>query len=390
MRNRENQIYEEYWSYTAAYTDLNGEDFISVLKVCVDFFDEQNNTTYAADKYEDLQQRVCRITGITLPSVRKAINQLVKLGFLKPYLQGYVPEAKEYAIALTDKKRKSLLSKIVYNHCNFNNSMTKPDVTGYGQIKFFLKTLEEVGVVDNKSLTALMAIDINKYPKGFLNQDELDEVFHYANKLGFIDRKYNQISHLKNLLGRLEDLQVHENAIYFKTDAIRLFGDDEETRKSVRDPYLQRVYKAELEDESTLVYNSEKPKCMLEGLTYPVLIASHIKPYKSSNPDEAFDVNNGLLLSKNTDSLFDLGYMTFASDGTIIPSKVLCSDIIAYLSQYKLNKSFINPKRMKYMEYHRNHVFEKRFSTDRYRNYTIQEELPLMAAEPNAPYGTTL
>ena len=391
MKNKENQTYEKYWSYTAAYTDYNGKKFISVLKACVEFFDEQNNTIiYAADKYESLQQCVCKITGITLLSVRKAINQLVKLGFLKPYLQGYVHEAKEYTAALTNNKRKNLLSKIVYSHCNFINSMTKNDETGYGLIKFFLKTLEEVGVVDNKSLIALMTIDIKKYPNGFLNQKELDDVFYHANKIGFMDRKYNQISHLKNLLCKLEDLQVHKNAIYFKTDAIRLFGDDDETRKSVRDPYLQRVYKAELEDESLFVYNSEKPKCMLEGLTYPVLIASHIKPYKSSNPDEAFDVNNGLLLSKNIDSLFDLGYMTFDYDGTIIPSKVLCSDIVAYLSKYKLNKSFINPKRMKYMDYHRKHVFEKRFSTDRYRNYTIQEELPLMAAEPNAPYGTTL
>ena len=151
-----------------------------------------------------------------------------------------------------------------------------------------------------------------------------------------------------------------------------------------------RMPKTELEDESTLVYNSKIPKCMLEGLSYPVLIASHIKTYKSSEPDEAFDVNNGLLLSKNTDSLFDLGYMTFDNDGTIIPSKVLCGDIVAYLSKYKLNKSFINPKRMKYMDYHRKYVFEKRFSTDRYRNYNIQEDLPLVAAEPNAPYGTTI
>ncbi|MBP5421314.1 MAG: HNH endonuclease [Paludibacteraceae bacterium] len=390
MKNKENQTYEEYWSYTAAYTDYNSAPFIPVLKVCIDFIDKQNNSCYSTDKYKALQQQVCLITGITLPSVRKAINQLVKLGFLKPYLQGYVPEAKEYTIALTDKKRKSLLSKIVYNHCNFINSMTQTDDTGYGLIKFFLKTLEEVGVVDNKSLTALMTIDINKYPKGFLNQNELDEVFNRANRIGFMDRKYNQISHLKNLLSKLEDLQVHENAIYFKTDAIRLFGDDEETRKSVRDPYLQRVYKAELEDESTFVYNSEKPKCMLEGLSYPVLIASHIKPYKSSNPDEAFDVNNGLLLSKNTDSLFDLGYMTFNSDGTIIPSKVLSNDIVAYLSKFRLNKSFINPKRMKYMDYHRNHVFEKRFSVDKHRSYFIPEESSLMAAEPNASYNTTL
>ena len=93
MTNRENQIYEEYWSYTAAYTDMNGDNFISVLKTCIKFLDEQIDNQYTAEKYENLQQLVCKTTGITAPSVRKAINQLVKLGFLKPYLQGYVPEA---------------------------------------------------------------------------------------------------------------------------------------------------------------------------------------------------------------------------------------------------------------------------------------------------------
>ena len=38
-------------------------------------------------------------------------------------------------------------------------------------------------------------------------------------------------------------------------------------------------------------------KCMLEKLSYPVLVASHIKPFIQSNEKEAYDSNNGLLLS---------------------------------------------------------------------------------------------
>ena len=373
MVNRQNQIYEDYWSYTAAYTDLNGEHFLNALKACIEFFDRENIVFYTQEKYEELQRLVGLRTGITPVSVRKAINQLVKLGFIKPYLQGYYPEAKEYANATTDRKRKSLLSKLVYRHGNFNNSVTNPDEGGYGQINFFLKTLEEVGVVDDRALIALMAIDINDYPNGYLKRDELDEIFVETRDSGFIERKYNQISHLKNLLSRLDDLQVHDNAIYFKTDALRLFGDDEETRKEVRDPYLQRVYKSELEQESILHYGSETPKCMLEGLAHPVLIASHIKPYKSSNSEEAFDVNNGLLLSKNTDSLFDLGYMSFDTEGKILPSKVLDSDMVQYLSQFRLIPEFMNTQRMEYMVYHREHVFEKRFSSSNVRRFVFQE-----------------
>lgn len=383
MTNREKQLYEEYWSYTAAFTDLNGKHFLSVLKKCIEFFDKQDNNTYTKEKYDNLQKEVTLVININSISVRKSINQLVKLGFLKPNLEGYVPEAVEYINSKTNRKRKNILSKIIYKYSNFNNSITNPDVNGYGQINFFLKTLENIGAVDTRALVAMMAIDINKYPNGYLNKDELDDIFSQVEADGFINRKYNQISHLKNLLGKLDDLVVHDNDIYFKSDALRMFGDIEETKTNVRDPYLQRVYKSELEDESINHYGGNNPKCMLEGLTHPVLIASHIKPYSISNPDEAFDVNNGLLLSKNTDSLFDLGYITFNPDGTIIPSKVLDNDMVKYLSDFRLDKDFINEKRMDYMDYHRNHVFEKRYSTGNVRKYVFSSETTTIITKPS-------
>ena len=166
----------------------------------------------------------------------------------------------------------------------------------------------------------------------------------------------------------------HEGVIYFKTDAELMFG-DLEAKKSVRDPYLQRVYKSELEEESCNYFQSKQPKCMLEVLSHPVLIASHIKPYSHCKNDEKaqFDVNNGLLLSKNTDSLFDLGYMTFDTSGNIIPSKVLDKDMVNYLAQFRLNEAFINPARMDYMEYHRQHVFDKRYASGIVKKYVFQK-----------------
>ena len=65
--------------------------------------------------------------------------------------------------------------------------------------------------------------------------------------------------------------------------------------------------------------------------------------------------------------------MTFNSEGIIVPSKVLDSEMVQYLSQFKLHQDFMNEKRMNYMEYHRNHVFEKRFSTGNIRKYVFQE-----------------
>lgn len=311
----------------------------------------------------------------------KKWNQLVKLGFIRPYLSGYPIETREYLSATTERKRKSILSKIVYKYANFLNSTTNDIHTK--QLAFFIKSLEEVGSFSEIELATLMTIDIQEFDGECVTKDDLDRQYAEIDVEDFFQRKYNQVRHMKNLLGKLEDLTLHDNVLYFKTDADRLFG-DEETKQNVRDPYLQRVYKSELEEESCIHFECDTPKCMLEGLSHPVLIASHIKPYSHCKNDEhaQFDVNNGLLLSKNTDSLFDLGYMTFDNQGIIIPSRVLNSDMVAYLAQFRLHPDFINPKRMEYMDYHRNVVFEKRYSTNNVKKYVFQEDIyPSMVAE---------
>ena len=107
MSPRANQIYEEYWKYTAAWTDLNGGKFMEVLRCCINYFDAHDIHEYTPEQYEGLQNEVKRITGIGDASVRKGINQMVKIGFLLPYLGGYVPEAKEYIDARTERRRQS-------------------------------------------------------------------------------------------------------------------------------------------------------------------------------------------------------------------------------------------------------------------------------------------
>ena len=383
MRNRVNQIYENYWNYTAAFTDFNGTKFRNSLKTIVEYLDAHDGS-YTQRLYDELQNNLqdkVPVTGKGWDATqRKRINQLVKLGFIYPYLRGYPKETLDFLNASTDRKRKSILSKIVYLHANFLNATTNDIHTN--QLKFFMKSLEEIGSLSEMQLATLMTINTSDYPYGYITKQDLERQYKEIDVEDFFQRKYNQVGHLKNVLSKLDDMAIHDNVLYFKTDAERLFG-DEETKKEVRDPYLQRVYKSELEEESCIHFECENPKCMLEGLSHPVLIASHIKPYShcKNNEDERFDVNNGLLLSKDFDSLFDLGYMTFDSDGKIIPSDVLGTDLKNHLSRFRLHSDFINPKRMDYMRYHRNFVFNKRFSTRNVRKYVFEEESYLMAAE---------
>ena len=88
------------------------------------------------------------------------------------------------------------------------------------------------------------------------------------------------------------------------------------------------------------------------------LVASHIKPYIKSNEDEKYDPDNGLLLSRNMDILFDQGYISFKNTGEIKVSSRIPKELIKHLSMYKLNMVYLNKKRLKYLEYHRKKVFK--------------------------------
>lgn len=108
------------------------------------------------------------------------------------------------------------------------------------------------------------------------------------------------------------------------------------------------------------------PQCPFTKITDErLLIASHIKPYRTcineDNVGEAIDYLNGLALSPTYDKLFDQGYITFTDKGELI-----CG---TQLTAYTWERLKINPnaknilriypeKREKYLDYHRNNVFQ--------------------------------
>jgi len=64
--------------------------------------------------------------------------------------------------------------------------------------------------------------------------------------------------------------------------------------------------------------------CAITGYSgYRFLVASHIKPWRASNDTERLDPFNGLLLLLNLDKAFDLGYITFKTQGKIVISSTL-------------------------------------------------------------------
>lgn len=351
------QNYEDYWKLTLEYTDINSDKFRGTLEIIVSFIYKYSSEPYSVAKYNRLQQELnLYYPKIDMGSVRKSINQFVKLGFIQPHLTAYNLETIEFLGAKSNKKRQSVFSKVVYKYSSFNSSITNHSLQR--EINFLLKTLEEVGSLTKENIIGLMNVNILDYLKGYVTVNELNYHTQVAIGNGFIERKYNQVGYLFNLLNKLDDIVFVNGRLYFEEDAKVIFGEDLKQETKKRDGYLHRIYKNLLKEEvDDKLYQT---KCMVEKLSYPSLVASHIKPFiQCSNDDEAYDPNNGLLLSRNMDILFDQGYISFNNDGTIMYSPQLNEEVTKHLDNYKLDSIFINENRMQYFDYHRNNVFKK-------------------------------
>lgn len=109
--------------------------------------------------------------------------------------------------------------------------------------------------------------------------------------------------------------------------------------------------------KDTLMHEFDRT-CPICGIHMPhMLIASHIKPFRDcAHIFEAADHNNGLLLCRNHDFLFDQGYISYQDDGTLIISKHLKHP--EHYNLKDLDSKYMSENRKLYMNYHRKHIFQ--------------------------------
>ena len=103
--------------------------------------------------------------------------------------------------------------------------------------------------------------------------------------------------------------------------------------------------------------------CPITGVASPAFLrASHIKPWRvCETAEERLDPYNGLALAPHIDQLFDQGYITFDTSGSLILSDECPPMIpIQWGFEEKISQSLIevNSKRKKYINYHNRHVFK--------------------------------
>lgn len=102
--------------------------------------------------------------------------------------------------------------------------------------------------------------------------------------------------------------------------------------------------------------------CVVTGISDKrLLIASHIKPWRSATNIERLSSENGLLLSPLYDKLFDLGLITFKTNGCIVISskisdndraRICIDDTCCYVND--MSEELRNN-----MEYHNDMIFIK-------------------------------
>ncbi len=99
-------------------------------------------------------------------------------------------------------------------------------------------------------------------------------------------------------------------------------------------------------------------RCAVTGYPNPpLLVASHIKPWKSSNNQERLDRFNGLLLLANLDKAFDLGFISFEDSGRVMISSQLENPKVLGIKE---GMAFpIHPQHRKYLDCHRSGPFRQ-------------------------------
>lgn len=353
---KEEQQYDSYWKLTVEYSNIHGTLFTNVLNLIVKFIDEHNlsNGNCTVDLNKKLQNIVNKINPKEdMGSVRKSINQFIKLGFVNPGYKGYHPLTKKFLSCKDEKERELIFTQIFYE-CGSLNSSYSNDCTDHKEVNFLLKTLAYNGRLTKNDLIGLMVTDVAKYKRGYLLPEELEMQYQYALSINFDENKYNQIEYLIGFLKYMPELSYENGVLEFKDNKSVVAGNDVVSVK--RDPILMRIYRKKLFDESDEVYN--RLICYACKLPWKGLVASHIKPLatciRQQKMTEAYDKDNGLLLSPNLDAYFDKFDISFDDSGNILLGKDIPDDIKDIIKDYRLDTKILNEERRKYLKYHRN------------------------------------
>ena len=208
------------------------------------------------------------------------------------------------------------------------------------------------------------------------NPSYIDEIVVALEELGgaaslkeITDRieKNGRLTYIQNNLNWKDNvratIQRHCSATRSYRGADNLFysavSSDETLTKTERETIiLARIGQGQFRDKILKKYQ----KCIITGITDSrLLIASHIKPWRSANNSERISSENGILLSPLYDKLFDKGLITFKGNGKVVISNSLS---IYDIHLINIDRETVYLRDMSYelkknMQYHSDKIFIK-------------------------------
>lgn len=346
--------------------DALGNDRLATIRI--DSTAHQSNITVPGSFYEFL--------GISNKNKEKqekdlteAEKQLVISNFVDVYLVN--DSLKYFDIEYTKKIFEKLDKNPNWNYDNYkvnlsNNLFTKIHLTeashgiGTNADEEFQKL--RMSVFLNDKLTILLAKDEK------VNKKEMFIIFDKNPRFFTILGEYN--SNWEEYLVKNYNREVFELTKELITE-----NDIEKSRKN------QSKWRKQLAEEMmNFTKNSNEIFCPLTRITTDfekagtLFRASHIKGYRDCTLEEAYDINNGILMVANVDALFDKHLITIEDDGTIIFSYLIDQDFklrCDLLLTEKVFKYILTPKRKEYLQIHRE-VFEEK--EKKRRNGIVEED----------------
>lgn len=364
-RPSKTQRYENYWKLTLEYSDIHGIKFSTTLNLILYFIDKYNSKLqkgFSSKLYKELQESINNVYPKSdQGSTRKSINQFVKLGFIKPGLQGYRSEAKSFINSKTDEERELIFSEIYYKYSSLNSSVTN-DHTDTRQINFLLKTLmyHPKQQLTEDEIIGLMTVDITKINKGYLSSEELKSNVAKADEIDFIKRKYNQINYFMRYLRFIPGISVADDKsliTYTEDASLKLSGSIDVSR----DPTMFRIMKEKIKQESIDLYGTVL--CYLTKREQKGLVVSHIwrseDALREMNVEAAYDYNNALILEPTTDQYFDKYDMTISKSGEPTFNDIVPQGLIDNLKPLKIDEEILTSSRKKYLDIHNKNFVKK-------------------------------
>lgn len=232
--------------------------------------------------------------------------------------------------------------------------------------KIYDELSEEIFEFDDKPLFfELYRVGVEP-PRVYMNSKS--EYYSFIRKIGLPNISYLSIMKLK-------DVSSGKYVFYFK-----LFIDYKSDIVKYESPAIKSAV-AEIEKSNVPEKSKERliqarigqgeyrmkviEDCLFCPFTFVndehLLVASHIKPWAKSDDKEKIDPKNGFAFTPTYDKLFDIGYISFNSDKTLIVSPWLSPMNQKRLSIYngkKIDKLPLDEKREEYLVYHRENVFK--------------------------------